>query len=363
MDKNFFKLAVSAFAIFLSSCGSSDPGSPDNPPTPKPDDKEETVGTYFNPVIQYDCPDPTVHRAQDGYFYLVGTNTGVDGYSISMPVMYKSKDLVNWECIGSPFTEEGKPRHLANEKNGGDIWALDLNYINGQYVLYYSNSVWAGEETACIGVSVSDKPEGPYKDLGVIISKELMGTLNNIDQFFFQDNGKNYMFWGSFHGVWGIELTEDGLAIKPGAEKFSIGQGTEGTYIEKHGDYYYFFGSINSCCEGLDSKYQVVVGRSKKLEGPYQPKNTSWDMRDGHGEIFVIGDTEHWAGPGHNSEFITDDNGDQWVLYHSYWRDRPARGRVVCLDKVVWDEEGWPSVKGTHPSYERLDAPYFKEKE
>lgn len=84
------------------------------------------------------------------------------------------------------------------------------------------------------------------------------------------------MFWGSFRGIYGVELTEDGLAVKPGAEKKQIaGTAYEGTYIHKKKGYYYMFASTGTCCEGLKSTYQTVVGRSKSLWGPYQDKQGS----------------------------------------------------------------------------------------
>ena len=65
------------------------------------------------------------------------------------------------------------------------------------------------------------------------------------------------------------------------------------------------------------------------------------------------------AGPGHNAEFVVDDNGDTWIPYHGYLRDNEGLGRVVFIDKVQW-KDGWPYVEGGHPSRTRT-APYFKE--
>lgn len=78
-----------------------------------------------------------------------------------------------------------------------------------------------------------------------------------------EDNGKKYLFWGSFRGIYGIELSGDGLSVRDGAKKKQVaGTAYEGTYIHKRGDYYYLFASIGSCCEGLKSTYTTVVGRS-----------------------------------------------------------------------------------------------------
>jgi DNA topoisomerase-1 len=81
------------------------------------------------------------------------------------------------------------------------------------------------------------------------------------------------MAWGSFHGIYLTELTEDGLEVDDIHNLTRIaGTAYEGTYIHKRGDYYYLFASTGSCCEGLKSTYQTVVGRSKSLYGPYVNK-------------------------------------------------------------------------------------------
>ena len=164
---------------------------------------------YNNPVIGRSVPDPTVIRAQDGYFYLYGTE------DIHNVPIFRSKNLVKWLYAGTAFTDVTRPSMVP----GGGIWAPDINYINGKYVMYYSMSVWGGLETCGIGVASADRPEGPFTDHGkLFISKEI-GVLNSIDPFYIEDNGHKYLFWGSFRGVYGIELAEDGLSLKQGAQK------------------------------------------------------------------------------------------------------------------------------------------------
>ena len=110
------------------------------------------------------------------------------------------------------------------------------------------------------------RSQGPFTDHGKMFRSNEIGVQNSIDPSFLQYEGRNYLVWGSFRGIYVIELTEDGLSLKPGAEKKRIaGTAFEAAYIHKHGDYYYMFASIGSCCEGIRSTYKVVVGRSKKV--------------------------------------------------------------------------------------------------
>ena len=176
-----------------------------------------------------------------------------------------------------------------------------------------------------------------------------IGVKNSIDPFYIEDGGKKYMFWGSFRGIYGVELTEDGLAVKPGAEKKQIaGTAYEGTYIHKKKGYYYMFASTGTCCEGLKSTYQTVVGRSKSLWGPYQDKQGKPMLENNH-EI-LIHKNKSFVGVGHNAELMTDKAGNDWILYHGVSVANP-HGRVLLLDRVDW-KSGWPVVEGNSTSIE-----------
>ncbi len=294
--------------------------------------------SYTNPVINMSLPDPTIIKAQDGYFYLYATEN-----TRNTPI-YRSKNLVDWTFSGTAFTDATRPTF---EPKGG-LWAPDIEYINGQYVLYYSMSVWGGEWTCGIGVAVASKPEGPFTDKGMLFRSNEIGVQNSIDQFYIEENGHKYLFWGSFRGIYATELSEDGLSLKNGAEKKQIaGTAFEGTYIYKKDGYYYLFASVGTCCEGIKSTYQLVVGRSQSLFGPYFDK-TGKNMMD-NGYSLVIGSSDRFVGNGHCSEIVQDDSGNDWIFYHGVDIQNP-QGRVLMLDQVRWDKEGWPYVENSKPS-------------
>ncbi len=300
---------------------------------------------YSNPVIDYSLLDPSIIKGEDGYFYLYATE------DIRNLPIHRSKDLVNWEFLGTAFTDENRPDF---EPNGG-IWAPDINKIGDKYVLYYSMSVWGGEWTCGIGCAVSDRPEGPFKDCGMMFRSNGIKVQNSIDPFYIEDNGHKYLFWGSFRGIYAIELSEDGLSLKSGSSPVQIaGTAYEGTYIHKRGGYYYMFASIGSCCEGLKSTYTTVVGRSTSLFGPYLDKKGQ-SMMDNHHEI-LIHKNDSFVGTGHNSEIVSDSAGTDWLFYHAVSVANPD-GRVLMLDKIDWID-GWPSVEGNSPSV-KSEKPRF----
>ena len=303
---------------------------------------------YSNPVIDYSLPDPSIIKGEDGYFYLYATE------DIRNLPIHRSKDLVNWEFVGTAFTDATRPDF---EPEGG-IWAPDINKIGDKYVLYYSMSVWGGEWTCGIGCAVADRPEEPFKDCGMMFRSNGIKVQNSIDPFYIEEDGRKYLFWGSFRGIYAIELSKDGLTVKSGATPVQIaGTAYEGTYIHKRGDYYYMFASIGSCCEGLKSTYTTVVGRSKQLMGPYVDKKDN-RMLDNHHEV-LIHKNESFVGTGHNSEIVTDEAGNDWVLYHAVSVKNPE-GRVLMLDRVSW-KDGWPVVTGNAPSVS-AEKPNFKTK-
>lgn len=307
--------------------------------------------TYTNPVITFSsAADPTVIRTDEG-FYLYATQTN----SYWIPI-YFSKDLVNWEFKRSAFRKATRPTEDVLP-GGGAFWAPEIRYINGKYVLYFSWAKWGDGSISYTAVATSDSPVGDFLNAKPLLITDDFGS-NCIDQFYYEEDGKKYMFVGSFNGIYVTELTDDGLSVKRGADgkpvlkKQVCGRAFEGTNIYKKGKYYYLFASINNCCpnNGMDSKYKVVVGRSENLLGPYVDRKGK-DMLDNSWELVLEGDGETFFGPGHNSIIIPDDAGTDWMIYHSYVKENgTVGGRLGMLDRIVWSADGWPTIKKCVPS-------------
>ena len=307
--------------------------------------------TYTNPVITFSSvADPTVIRTDEG-FYLYATQTN----SFWIPI-YFSKDLVNWEFKRSAFRKATRPTEDVLP-GGGAFWAPEIRYINGKYVLYFSWAKWGDGSISYTAVATSDSPVGDFLNAKPLLITDDFGS-NCIDQFYYEEDGKKYMFVGSFNGIYVTELTDDGLSVKRGADgkpvlkKQVCGRAFEGTNIYKKGKYYYLFASINNCCpnNGMDSKYKVVVGRSENLLGPYVDRKGK-DMLDNSWELVLEGDGETFFGPGHNSIIIPDDAGTDWMIYHSYVKENgTVGGRLGMLDRIVWSADGWPTIKKCVPS-------------
>ena len=296
---------------------------------------------YNNPVIGQSAPDPTVIQTSNGYYLYATEDTR------NVPIFH-SYDLIHWVFKGTAFTDATRPKFVS----GGGIWAPDINYINGKYVMYYSMSVWGGETTCGIGIATADKPEGPFTDRGKLFISSEIGVQNSIDPCFFEDGGKKYLFWGSFRGIYAIELSADGFSLK-GTKQQIAGTAFEATCIHKRGSYFYLFASWGSCCEGLNSTYKTVVGRATSLLGPYYNKAGTNMMSNGLTDV-IVGNAS-FKGVGHNARIVQDRVGNDWILYHGFATSAPNQRRVF-LDRVTWDANNWPVVSGGEPS-SKANAP------
>ncbi len=239
-----------------------------------------------------------------------------------------------------------------------------MTEVSGRFYLYYSFSTW-GDPNPGIGLAIAEKPQGPFTDQGKLFFSHEVAVPNSIDPFFIEENNEKYLFWGSFHGIYAINLTDDGKAIS--GEKIQIGYThLEAPLIHKKGEYYYFFGSEGTCCAGANSSYRVRVGRSQDLLGPYLDKAGNNLASGPYGELLIKGNGEDhgFAGPGHNAEIITDDEGNDWLLYHAIPKNNPllengASRRPLMLDRLKWEND-WPVIENQQPGLTTRKAPVFE---
>ena len=115
--------------------------------------------SYTNPIIRQSVPDPTVLRDTDGYYYLYGTE------DLGWIPVFRSIDMVDWERMPKDCfqTQDSRPYWGDDDATSSrSLWAPEIRYINGQYVLYYSWAIWGNEWNSDVGVAVSDSPTGPF---------------------------------------------------------------------------------------------------------------------------------------------------------------------------------------------------------
>ena len=302
--------------------------------------------TYTNPVISRDVADPTVQRGTDGAWYCVATGGG----------MYRSTDLTHWTSMGNAFMDY--PRW--NE--GYVVWATDISRLGKGYIMHYALAKWGDQTITGIGAATAPTAEGPFRDMGKMFATAESGVKNCIDPCYIEEGDRKYLVWGSFNGLYIAELEDDGLTVRWNTKKQIAGTGFEGAMLHRHGGYYYLLASVGSCCEGANSTYKTVVGRSTSLMGDYEARSsngTLWSNKMLRNAYDVIIDrNSRFVGPGHNSEIVTDDEGQDWILYHAYDLTQNESERMLMIDRITW-QDGWPVVEGSTPSTTPRQAPVF----
>jgi arabinan endo-1,5-alpha-L-arabinosidase len=309
------------------------------------------VGT-ISKTEQTSVHDPVIIK-QDSVYYIFYTGNGI---SVS-----SSKDLLEWKKEAPVFAKPPQWAVVAVPGFKGHIWAPDIQYFNGKYYLFYSVSQF-GKNTSCIGVAVNKTlhPSSPgyhWEDLGKVVQSVPGRDLwNAIDPNMIQDEaGKPWLTFGSWWS--GIKLVRLDSAMKiaepqqwytlarrprayNSSDSASGSNGIEAPFIFKKGAYYYLFLSFDLCCKGEQSTYKIVVGRSKKLQGPYLDK---MGVRlDNNGGAILLEGNADWHGVGHNAVYSVD--GKDLLVFHGY--DAKDKGRPkLRIEELAWDSEGWPVVK------------------
>jgi arabinan endo-1,5-alpha-L-arabinosidase len=285
--------------------------------------------------------DPSTPVECDGTFWIFTTGHGVRTLS--------SRDLVNW--TRGPAALSSVPAWVQREvpeyraRNG--CWAPDVVRVGDRYRLYYSVSVF-GKNTSAIGLAINRTldPHSPayrWQDAGPVVVSKAGDTFNAIDPAVFLDkDGRQWLAFGSFWS--GIQLVEldpaTGLRRKDAplrtvAHKNEI----EAAFLHRHGDFHYLFVNWGLCCRGVDSTYEIRVGRSRSVTGPYLDRDGR-DMREGGGTP-VLASEPPMIGPGHAG--IVHANGREWFSFHYY--DGLDDGRPkLGLRPLSWDDAGWPVV-------------------
>lgn len=305
--------------------------------------------------------DPVMIK-QDGTYYLFCTGWGIR--------VLASTDMVNWERGERVFEEPPAWTKEAVPSFRGHMWAPDIAYFNGEYYLYYSISAF-GKNTSCIGLATNktldpESPDFKWVDQGKVIQSIPDETnWNAIDPNLITDKkGNPYLSFGSFwNGLMLVKMAPDAKSYEGTVEDFKLiasrkrdpndpnppatdnnpvdagGNAIEAPFIFKKGKYYYLFASIDYCCKGANSTYKMIVGRSKKVEGPYIDKDGA-DMAKGGGTILLAGD-ENWHGVGHNAAATFD--GKDYLIFHGYSAKEDGHAKLI-VKEISWDKDKWPTV-------------------
>lgn len=301
-------------------------------------------GQTGNPALPGFYADPDIiYSKQFQKFYLYPTSDGFDGWSGTYFKTFSSPDLVNWK-------DEGVILDLPKDVPWGprNAWAPTAieKVVNGNYQYFYYFT--AAQK---IGVAVSDKPTGPFKDSGKpLITARPDGKKGGqqIDPAVFEDpvTGKNYLYWGN--GYMAVaELNPDMVSIKEGSVKTIPADNTfrEGAYVFFRNRKYYFLWSED---DTRSPNYRVRYGTSDSPLGPVNiPQNNIVIQKNESAGIY---------GTGHNS-IIQIPGKDEWyIVYHRFNHpngiqlgDAAGFHREIAIDRLTFNADG--SIKEVMPTH------------
>lgn len=291
--------------------------------------------------------DPVMIK-ENGKYYIFCTGKGVG--------ILESEDRRHWRHAGSVFTSETLPLWHKDDikEQDGHLWAPDIHYRNGEYHLYYSVSAWMNFNSS-IGYATNktldrNSPDYKWVDHGKVIDFRNGGKgVNCIDPNVIVDrDGRVWLIYGSYRaGLRMIELDPVTGKLRDEARPdvitltTSLGEGAFAIFRE---GYYYLFASRGKCCSGLESTYNVVMGRARNVTGPYLNRDgSSWVSN--RCTPFMPGTYEQ-PGRGHNGFFTENDT--TFIVYHSYERSAGGEPRLN-IEPVRVDSCGWPSLDGRFP--------------
>ncbi len=309
---------------------------------------------FRNPVNMAHCADPTIFRGDSNGRYICFSTEHHTKKNYMV-----STDLVNWKDSGKKLISSTGYADLCTIYR--HRWAPQYAFIGGRHLLYLS-AVHAEPSGKGQGIAVfsADAAEGPYHFEAMITESRETGIEDSIDPFVVEDEGKVWMAFGSTGGVHIVELAADGLSLAPGAKYKHIAgveviydrsrkRCYEGSYLYKRGGWWYLFLSAGYYA---NASYYLLVGRSKKITGPYKDRN-GVNLIEGQAPALLSTEpgNELMYGPGHNGEIFTDKTGQDYMFYHCHHRQSPNMEdkRRLFLQRLFWDEKGWPYFETGHP--------------
>lgn len=277
-------------------------------------------GSYMNPIIGGDYPDPSVLRVGDDYYMTHSSFEYVPGLLI-----WHSRDLVNW----TP---------LCNALNTyvGSVFAPDLIWHDSLYYIYFPLVKYDGDKMAGItnAVITAPTPEGPWSD-PVDLKTGLIDPGHVVDE-----DGKRYLHLSDGHVV---PLSDDGLSVTGEIKKVYEGWTYPDDYnvecyclespkLTKRKGYYYIT-SAEGGTAGPATSHMVVSSRSKGVSGP-------WEHSPYNPIIHTGSEAETWWSRGHGTLVSTPD--DQWyIMYHGYEKGYHTLGRQTLMEPVEWTGDEW----------------------
>lgn len=341
-------VAPALLAALVAACGGSSP-TPWVEPPPCTGNLVD-LASDVRPVH-----DPAIAR-ENGVYYVYSSSP--DG------TFYTSPDLRTWTRRGSVF--DGVPSWILDLiPEANHVGSPDVEWYDGRWVLYYQSHV-QGTCNAAMGVATNRtldplSPEYGWQDHGLVLRSTpeyanfpyLCGAdgtwFDAIDPTLFVDpaDGRPWLAFGStLGGIYLVEIDPHTFLPTQSPRDFVLLAArdlglpdpiVEAPYLVRRDGWYYLFLSHDRCCQGANTTYRILVGRSRNLAGPYLDRDGR-RLLDGGGTLLIEREGS-LIGTGHADVF--SDGGWDYLVHHAY-DSRADYEPVLNVRRLDWDEEGWP---------------------
>ncbi len=257
-----------------------------------------------------------------------------------------STNLTTWNNAPTPLA---LPAWAATATGATNLWAPDISYFGGVYHLYYAASTF-GSNKSCIGQATrAALDSGSWADQGMALCSNIGETddWNAIDpNVVIDDAGTPWLEFGSFwSGLKMVQLVA-ATGLPANTTLYSLANGAnskgslEGGWVFKRCGYYYLFSSWGSCCSA-PYDYNIRVGRSTTVTGPYVDE-AGTSLMSGGGTLLVQGNAS-WVAPGHNA--VITYNNKTYNMYHAL-QGSSSGAATLRISEIAWDANGWPVSGG-----------------
>ncbi len=294
--------------------------------------------------------------------YLIGLSFIISNLSFSQVAAQVGEPYIHdpstiAECDGKYYTfgtgggglisEDGWSWHSGADRPGGGA-APDVMKIGDRYLCIYGatgGGLGGGHNGRILTMwnkTLDPKsPDFKWTTAIEVASSDGMEDQDAIDPCLLLDptTGRLWATYGTYFGT--IRLIElnpkTGERVRGNVEK-DVAIDCEATDLIFHDGWYYLLGTHGTCCDGVNSTYNIVVGRSRNVEGPYID-NVGRDMFHGGGRL-VIAARDRKTGAGHFGRTIIEE-GVELMSFH--WEaDFDMGGRsTLATCPLLW-KNGWP---------------------
>jgi arabinan endo-1,5-alpha-L-arabinosidase len=285
-----------------------------------------TSGTLMAQIGKPFIHDPSTIMESDGKYYTFGTGSG------------------------GLISEDGWTWNSGAVRPGGGA-APDVIKIGDRYLIAYGSTgggLGGGHDgkinTMWNKTLDPNSPDFKYSDPIVVAESKNMEDNDAIDPGLLLDptDGRLWLSYGTYFGfIRLIELDPKTGARMPGNEAIDIAIDCEATDLEYRDGWYYLLATHGTCCDGANSTYNIVVGRSKKVTGPYLD-NMGRDMLRGGGKMVISSSYNGGRanGAGHFGRTVLEEGVEKVSLHYEADLDQGGRS-VLAIRPLLW-KNGWP---------------------